>query len=120
VTPEDKDYINELRKADKAHFEAEIASVRRAVDVLSGTNDKRWEGANEFRNQLKDQAATFVTRQEFNQIKDQTGNFITREEFSQVKDSVSTFVTRSELWGAVGAAIAFIVALIQLIPKFLN
>jgi hypothetical protein len=86
MSPEDVQYIDRLRDADRKYFEAEITAVRRAVDVLSGTNDKRWENANEFRGQLKDQAAQFITRQEF----------------SQVKDSVSTFVTRAELWGAVG------------------
>lgn len=101
VTQEDKEYIDRLRDADRRYFEAEIAAVREAVHVLSGTNDKRWEGANEFRNQLKDQAATFITR----------------SEFSQVKDSVSTFVTRSELWGAVGAAIAFAFGLMQFLKE---
>jgi hypothetical protein len=101
MSPEDVQYIDRLRDADRKYFEAEITAVRRAVDVLSGTNDKRWENANEFRGQLKDQAAQFITRQEF----------------SQVKDSVSTFVTRAELWGAVGAAIAFGFGLMQLLKQ---
>lgn len=102
MTEEDRAYIDRLREADKQHFEAELTAVRRAVDVLSGTNDKRWDAANEFRNQLKDQAATFITR----------------SEFSQVKDSIGTFVTRTELWAAVGAAIAFAFGLMQAIQKF--
>lgn len=102
MTSADIQYIEKLRDADRRHFEAELTAVRRAVDVLSGTNDKRWDAANEFRNQLKDQAATFITRQEF----------------SQVKDSVGTFVTRTELWAAVGAAIAFAFGLMQAIQKF--
>jgi len=120
MTQEDKEYIDRLRESDRRYYEAELIAVRRAVDQYSSTNNERWVGANEFRSQLKDQAATFVTRQEFDQVRDQVATFITRSEFAQVKDSVVTFVTRSELWGAVGATIALIMALVQLVPKVLN
>lgn len=64
MTAEDKDYIEKLRAADRLYFEAEIRAVRRAVDIYNASNNERWVGANEFRSQLKDQAATFLTRKE--------------------------------------------------------
>lgn len=64
MTAEDKDYIEKLRKADREYFDAEIRAVRRAVDIYNESNNERWISANEFRGQLKDQAATFLTRKE--------------------------------------------------------
>lgn len=64
MTEEDKKYIDRLREADRRYIEAELAAIRRAVDTYNATNNERWTGANEFRAQLKDQAATFLTRKE--------------------------------------------------------
>jgi hypothetical protein len=64
MTKKDIDYIDRLRKADRKYYEAEIISLRDAVDKYNATNNERWTGANEFRGQLKDQAGTFVTRRE--------------------------------------------------------
>lgn len=64
MTEEDKKYIDRLREADRRYIEAELAAIRRAVDTYNATNNERWTGANEFRGQLKDQAATFLTRKE--------------------------------------------------------
>jgi hypothetical protein len=64
MTQEDKEYIDRLREADRRYFEAEIKSIREAVEKYNATNNERWTGANEFRGQLKDQAGTFVTRRE--------------------------------------------------------
>lgn len=64
MTEDDKDYIEKLREADRRYFEAEISALRRAVDKYNESNNERWQGANEFRAQLKDQAATFLTRKE--------------------------------------------------------
>jgi hypothetical protein len=97
MTAEDKEYINELREADRRYyvsqiagllqyFQSEIIAMRRAVDEYNATNNERWTGANEFRGQLKDQAGTFVTRR--------------------------------ELWGAVIAVISIVLAVVQLLIKF--
>lgn len=64
MTADDKDYIKILLEAERRYFEAEIRAVRRAVDIYNASNNERWQGANEFRAQLKDQAGTFLTRKE--------------------------------------------------------
>lgn len=64
MTEEDRAYIDRLREADRRYVEAELTSIRRAVDTYNATNNERWTGANEFRGQLKDQAGTFLTRKE--------------------------------------------------------
>lgn len=49
-----------LEKVTKARFEGQ----EKAVDKLEHTTGAKFDGVNEFRGQLKDQASTFVTRRE--------------------------------------------------------
>jgi hypothetical protein len=51
-----KTYFDELRKADKE-----------AVENARVSMEKRLDGMNEFRDTLKDQAGTFVTKEQLNQ-----------------------------------------------------
>jgi hypothetical protein len=52
-----------LTAADKL-IQAALVSAEKAVDKALDANEKRFEGVNEFRGQLTDQAATFVRRDE--------------------------------------------------------
>ena len=64
--------FNEHRLIDDARFEGvedqlniKISSLEKATTVAAGLMEKRLESMNEFRAQLKDQAATFVPRSEY-------------------------------------------------------
>lgn len=59
-----KNYTNNQIKWLKKYTDAEIKSVREAVDKVEKTNQAKFDSQNEFRAQLKDQAANFVTRRE--------------------------------------------------------
>lgn len=51
-------------KAQEAAVAAALASADRAVTKADMATEKRFESVNEFRNQLKDQTGTFITRGE--------------------------------------------------------
>lgn len=48
----------------KEYFETKIQALENATTVAAIGMEKRLEGMNEFRNQLKDQTSTFITRLE--------------------------------------------------------
>ncbi len=63
--------INERQVAEDQRFKAQeqaiqaaLASAEKAVNKAEQAAEKRFDAVNEFRGQLKDQAATFVTRTE--------------------------------------------------------
>jgi len=48
------------------HFVAQLQSLEQSSVKTAATLEKRFEGVNEFRQALSDQAATFLSRNEFN------------------------------------------------------
>lgn len=54
---------NEFRAVREA-VDKVASTSQKAIDEVKSTNIAKFESVNEFRNQLKDQAATFVTRRE--------------------------------------------------------
>lgn len=59
--------IRNLEKVIKARFQgvrSEFKAVRDAVNKVDKTTNAKFDSVNEFRNQLKDQAGSFVTRRE--------------------------------------------------------
>ncbi len=50
------------------YFESRLSGVDKAISVAAAGMEKRLEGMNEFRNQLKDQTGTFITRAEHDAI----------------------------------------------------
>jgi hypothetical protein len=60
-----KEYIDNQVQWLKAYSEAEIKSVREAVNKVEATNNQKFEAQNEWRSQFKDQTGTFLTRREF-------------------------------------------------------
>ena len=54
------EWNDKLREADRRYFEAEISSMRRAVDKYSQTNDE-WKGThNNLQRQMQEQGKEFV------------------------------------------------------------
>lgn len=64
----EKDLRDEQRfRAQQAAVQAELAGLARAVDKAEVATEKRFEGVNEFRSQLADQARDFMPRREAEQ-----------------------------------------------------
>lgn len=66
--------VSQNEKLTKAHFVALEAAVKnsnessdRALQKAEVAQEKRLDSVNEFRGQLKDQTATFITRNEYSQ-----------------------------------------------------
>jgi hypothetical protein len=49
----------------REHLESKIIALEKASEEAKKTLERRLEGMNEFRAQLKDQAQTFITRSEY-------------------------------------------------------
>ncbi len=86
----------------KEYFETKIAGLEKATTIVA-TNlekataiaaagmEKRLEGMNEFRNQLKDQSLTFVTKTEYLSMIDRAS-----EDIKSLKDQAAELYTRKE------------------------
>jgi len=61
---EGNEYIDNQIKWMKDYTDAEIRAIREAVDKVDKTNNAKFEAQNEWRAQMKDQTANFVTRRE--------------------------------------------------------
>lgn len=57
-------HIEEPTVSLRDYFDSKITSLDKATSVASSNMERRLEGMNEFRAQLKDQAALFFTRAE--------------------------------------------------------
>ena len=118
--------FNGHRQIDDNRFSAvedqlniKISSLEKATTVAAGLMDKRLESMNEFRTQLKDQAATFVPRSEYDNQQHRLDEDVrllretrasaevssamlekrleSMNEFrTQLKDQAGTFFTRNE------------------------
>jgi len=68
MTPSNTTPKKEFNYADgvslKEYIESRLDAMDKAVNVSRATMESRLESMNEFRNSLKDQATTFVSRQE--------------------------------------------------------
>jgi hypothetical protein len=59
-----KEYFDTRMKDADAFFDARIRAIEKSAEIAATELGRRLEGMNEFRGQLKDQAATFITRTE--------------------------------------------------------
>lgn len=57
--------LERVREMGIAGEDIRYRAIEKATTLASNAMDKRLEGMNEFRNQLKDQAALFLTRVEY-------------------------------------------------------
>lgn len=60
----EREYTDNQVKWVRKLLIAEFRSVRDAVNKVDKTTNAKFDSVNEFRNQLKDQAGSFVTRRE--------------------------------------------------------
>lgn len=59
-----KELFAVLRKADQTAMQAAFSAAKEAVLKAEAASEKRFEGVNEFRKTLSDQAGTFATKAE--------------------------------------------------------
>lgn len=62
--PATTDYVTNQMAWQRLYFEAEIRSMREAVDKVDKTTTAKFEAQNEWRAQSKDREGMFVTRNE--------------------------------------------------------
>lgn len=75
----------------KEYVDVQFAAVQRAVDKAETTLSVRLGGMNEFRDQLRDQASTFVSRREVESALQPI-----RDEIAVLRDQAGKFITQSE------------------------
>jgi len=86
--------VDQLR-LDVVTYATKVEAFDKSSSIDRSQLDRRLEGMNEFRAQLKDQAATFVTRSEYTAAHDALVTL-----FNQLKDQITLCVTRVENNGA--------------------
>lgn len=59
-----KEYVDMQAELNRKMADAQFENIKDNVEKATGTLDKRLDGMNEFRDTLKDQASTFITRAE--------------------------------------------------------
>lgn len=103
--------VNAALIAAKEAVNAALAAAKEAVNKAETANEKRLDNQNEFRGQLKDQAATLLPRAEadirFRAIEG---------EMNRISDAVLSGTKQLEgaqwLWGLLGALVGGIIAII--------
>jgi hypothetical protein len=61
-----KEYVDRLFEERQRLFDAKFEDASKAIDKAEKSMHERLAGMNEFRDQLKDQASKFITREEMN------------------------------------------------------
>ena len=141
-----KEYVDTRIEDLTTRCLCKISDMEKAVVVATAQMDRRLEGMNEFRNQLKDQAGTFVYRPEYTAAhlrlaEDVQGlrlgqsNFVTRVEHQAIHDRVdadirSLQLTRANIEGKASmtsvfiaygiSVVSLIVAIIGLMDRFIK
>jgi len=107
--------INERERSNNQRFEAQekavaaaLAAAEKAVTKAELAAEKRFDAVNEFRGQLKDQAATFATRNEIDI------RFKSLEEKITAGQRDTTEGTRW-LWGVLIGAASLVIAVFALV-----
>ena len=80
-----KDNFDLQFKSLRELINANFAAIARSTDKALEANDKRLEGMNEFRDTLKDQTSTFITKRDFENQHDRVKEDIKRLEISKAE-----------------------------------
>ena len=114
---------NETAVSLREHFESRLVAVEKATDRASSQLEKRLEGMNEFRGQLRDQAETFLPRSEYVLMHDRlVGEVRTLSDYRVKMDSKAdqktvTFATGIAVLSAILAMCAFGLALVDFVLR---
>lgn len=86
-----KEYFESKISELESQFNIKISALEKATIVAATAMEKRLEGMNEFRDQLRDQTGTFVTRPEYDQQMLRTG-----DDLKSLSDIKAQFIGRPE------------------------
>jgi len=96
----------------KEYFERRLTDMEKAVTKAEAAHERRLEGMNEFRNQLKDQQQTFVDKSYYN-----SQHAILEEKIRDVKLYIDKLDARKEggniVWAYVVSGISLFLALLS-------
>ena len=108
--------VNERSLANNQRFDAQekavvaaLAAAKEAVTKAESAAEKRFDSVNEFRASLKDQQATFITRNEVDIRFKSLDDKITANN-QQITQLVARAEGAAQLWGAITVVIGLIVA----------
>ena len=104
-----REHLESRIEHQEKFFMGKFEDLYRSTDLLAKQMEKRLEGMNEFREQLKDQASNFVTRLEFDTMHKEVEMLRRNEKFVEGKAS------QASVYGAyLIATITLIATLIKL------
>lgn len=101
----------------KESVAAALAAAKEAVVKAETASDKRFEGVNEFRQTLSDQATTFMPRLEANARLDSMNEKIAAMERTQSVQA-GRGAGGAAVWAALGTVAVLVIALIGLVLRF--
>lgn len=107
-----------LIAADKA-VAAALAGQKEAVIKAENANEKRFEGVNEFRMQLRDQQSTFLSRTEYVSAHDNLAEKIGVLS-SRIDKTEGTGLGMKNLWGIIIGAVGITSTIILLILRLIS
>lgn len=119
-----REFLNERINAVERRSEARFTAMQQAVDLALEATERRFEGVNEFRSTLSDQAQHFVTVDTLNAIVErlEAKTERNRDTIIEVSKRIDrregqesgSRLTKGSFYAAFGAAIAFIGLMIVL------
>jgi Flp pilus assembly protein TadB len=113
----EKDLRDQQRfEAQSSAIAAALLAAEKAVTKAEAANERRFEGVNEFRQTLSDQAATFISRVEFDAQRKAYEDRV-RELAARVDKTEGRTGGATALYGYLIAAAAIVVAVISLVTR---
>jgi hypothetical protein len=114
-----KEYFNAVLSERDKRTEQRFELMAEAVRKAEVAHEKRLEGMNEFRNQLSDQAETFLTKNEYNLAHNNL-----EEKYNNLKEKVSELVNTKQgsgqAWTYIVMGVLAFVAVCSLIINIIN
>ncbi len=105
------------RIMDKDTFKVEFNSLERATQIAAANLEKRLESMNEFRQQIKDQTGTFITRVEHSVMVDKFDGDI-----KSLRESRAMLEGKASQTTALGAillsSLGILIAVVSLVLRF--
>jgi hypothetical protein len=105
-----KEYTDQRFEAQDRAVQAALQAAKEAVDKANIASEKRFESINEFRGQLSDQQATFLTRNEYGAQHDAMAQ--------RLQDLADRFNTSSGRTTGLGASWGVIVSVASILIAF--
>jgi len=107
-----KEYVDALFDEKQRVFDVRCDESQRAVDKAEKAMCDRLAGMNEFRDQLKDQAARFITRDELNTVINEVGTLRSLADVAKGKASQTALLFTSAI-----ALAGLVISILNLVTR---